>query len=141
MRWKKKKKDECYPAKNVKKAKKAEVNYCPSHPTGETDDSLENLRVELLSEVRQRNGASNVREKMSKTFSYRRKEVVHESPGAGEFKVRWPALFHINEVNASHQSFHCAFSRCVMISLCMYKNGISLNELAVVDQSMADKFI
>ncbi|KAG7471683.1 extracellular calcium-sensing receptor-like [Solea senegalensis] len=89
--------DECFPAKNVKKAKKAEVNYCPSHPTGKTDESLENLRVELLNDVRQRNRASNLREKMSKTFSYRRKEVVHGSPGAGEFKVRWPALFNIDE--------------------------------------------
>ncbi len=97
---KNKSRDECFPAKNVKKAKKAEVNYCPSHPTGETDSSLENLRVELLNDVRLRNRASNVRE-MSKTFSYRRKEVVHGSPGAGEFKVRWPALFHIDEVNSS----------------------------------------
>ena len=39
--------DECFPAKNVMKAKKAEVNYCPSHPSDETDESLENLRVEL----------------------------------------------------------------------------------------------
>lgn len=97
---KNKSRDECFhSAKNVKKAKKAEVNYCPSHPTGETDDSLENLRVELLTDVRQRSRASHVREKMSKTFSYQRKEVVHGSPGAGEMKVRWPALFHINEVN------------------------------------------
>ncbi|KAG7511574.1 hypothetical protein JOB18_003500 [Solea senegalensis] len=95
--------DECFPAKNVKKAKKAEVNYCPSHPTGETDESLENLRVELLNDIRQRNRASNLREKMFKTFSYGRKEVVHGSPGAGEFKVRWPALFNIDEINAEFQ--------------------------------------
>ncbi|XP_049433395.1 uncharacterized protein LOC125889421 [Epinephelus fuscoguttatus] len=50
---KNKSRDECFhSAKNVKKAKKAEVNYCPSHPTGETDDSLENLRVELLTDVK-----------------------------------------------------------------------------------------
>lgn len=90
--------DEYLPAKNVKKPRKAEVNYCPSHPTGETDESLEDVRVELLKDIRQRNSASHVREKMSKTFSYRRKEVVHSSPTAGEFKARWPALFHIQEV-------------------------------------------
>lgn len=90
--------DECLPAKNIKKAKKAEVNYCPSHPVGETDDSLENVRVELLNDVRQRHSASSVRQKMSKTFSYQRKEVVQGNPGAGEFKLRWPALFHIDEV-------------------------------------------
>ncbi|XP_034542087.1 uncharacterized protein LOC117814719 [Notolabrus celidotus] len=74
--------DECLPAKNVKKPKKAEVNFCPSHPTGETDDSLENVRRELLNDVRQRNSAPRVREKMSKTFSYRRKEVVQGNPAA-----------------------------------------------------------
>ncbi|XP_028296793.1 uncharacterized protein LOC114458581 [Gouania willdenowi] len=89
--------DECLPAKNVKKPKKAEVNFFPSHPAGETDESLEKVRLELLVDIRQRNTASRVREKMSKTFSYRRKEVVQEKPTAGEVKTRWPALFHISE--------------------------------------------
>ncbi|RXN39442.1 sterile alpha motif domain-containing 3-like protein [Labeo rohita] len=92
--------DDCLPAKNVKKPKKAEVNFCPSHPAGETDESLENVRLEMLNDVRQRNGASCVKKKMSKTFSYRRKEVVQENPAAGEFKARWLALFHIDEINA-----------------------------------------
>lgn len=29
------------PAANIKKPRKAEVNFCPSHPRGETTDSLE----------------------------------------------------------------------------------------------------
>ncbi|XP_028298447.1 uncharacterized protein LOC114460738 [Gouania willdenowi] len=95
--------DECLPAKNVKKPKKAEVNFFPSHPAGETDESLEKVRLELLVDIRQRNTASRVREKMSKTFSYRRKEVVQEKPTAGEVKTRWPALFHISELNAEFQ--------------------------------------
>ncbi|XP_019205816.1 uncharacterized protein LOC102076552 isoform X1 [Oreochromis niloticus] len=95
--------DDCLPAKNVKKPKKAEVNFCLLHPAGETDDSLENIRVELLTDVRRRNSASDVRQKMSRTFSYRRQEVVQGSPTAGEFKARWPALFQINEVNAEFQ--------------------------------------
>ncbi|KAI9525254.1 hypothetical protein NQZ68_009934 [Dissostichus eleginoides] len=36
------------PARNVKKAKKAEVNYLPPHPQGETSGSLEKKRVDLL---------------------------------------------------------------------------------------------
>lgn len=40
---KNKARDECLPAKNVKKLKKAEVNYCRSHTAGETDESLENV--------------------------------------------------------------------------------------------------
>lgn len=96
---KNKSRDECLPAKNVKKARKAEVNYCPSNPVGETDESLENVRVELLNDVQQRNSASRVREKMSRTFSYRRKEVVQGNPAVKEFKARWPALFHIDGVS------------------------------------------
>lgn len=46
--------DDCRPAKNLKKPKKAKVNYCPSNPAGETDESLENVRVELLNETRRR---------------------------------------------------------------------------------------
>uniref|UniRef100_A0A3B4GG48 Uncharacterized protein n=1 Tax=Pundamilia nyererei TaxID=303518 RepID=A0A3B4GG48_9CICH len=70
--------DDCLPAKNVKKPKK--VNFCPA---GETDDSLENIRVELLTGVRRRNSASDVRQKMSRTFSYRRQEVVLGSSKLG----------------------------------------------------------
>lgn len=101
--------DDCLPAKNVKKPKKAEVNFCPLHPAGETDDSLENIRVELLTDVRRRNSASDVRQKMSRTFSYRRQEVVQGSPTAGEFKARWPALFQINEVKACFFFAECSF--------------------------------
>lgn len=52
--------DECLPAKNVKKPRKAEVSCCPSHPAGETDESVENVRVELLNDVRRRNSASHL---------------------------------------------------------------------------------
>ncbi|KAK0149205.1 hypothetical protein N1851_002085 [Merluccius polli] len=87
--------DDCFPAKKLKKPKNAN----PSHPAGETDESLENVRLELLNDIRQRNSAPHVREKMSRTFSSRRKEVVQGNPAAREFKARWPALFHIDEVS------------------------------------------
>lgn len=45
---------------DVKKPKKAVVNFCPSHPAGETDESLENVRLELLNDVRQRNKVHRV---------------------------------------------------------------------------------
>ncbi|XP_066510848.1 uncharacterized protein [Hoplias malabaricus] len=95
--------DECFPAKNVKNPKKAEVNFCPDHPSGENAESLEKLRLELLKDVRQRNSTAVVREKMSKTFSYRRREVVQESPVVGDFKMKWPALFQIDEIGAEFQ--------------------------------------
>lgn len=49
--FKNKSSDECLSAKNVKKARKAEVNCCPSNPAGETDEGLEEVRVELLNDV------------------------------------------------------------------------------------------
>ncbi|KAK0131473.1 hypothetical protein N1851_033827 [Merluccius polli] len=35
-------------ALNVKKPRRAEVNYCPQHPKGETTDTLENERIALI---------------------------------------------------------------------------------------------
>ncbi|XP_034545634.1 uncharacterized protein LOC117817198 [Notolabrus celidotus] len=81
------------PAKNCKRPKRAEVNYLPPHPSGESTDSLEMERQELLKEVKKTNNAKVIREKMAKAFSYRRHEVVVQSPTAGDFKERWPALF------------------------------------------------
>lgn len=87
------------PAKNCKRPKRAEVNYLPPHPSGENMDSLEMERQELLKAVKIRNSAKVIQEKMAKTFSYRRQEVVGESPVVDDFKERWPALFCESEVN------------------------------------------
>nr|XP_029137678.1 uncharacterized protein LOC114921648 [Labrus bergylta] len=45
------------PAKNCKRPKRAEVNYLPPHPSGESTDSLEMERQQLLKEVKIRNNA------------------------------------------------------------------------------------
>ncbi|XP_066564929.1 sterile alpha motif domain-containing protein 3 [Amia ocellicauda] len=92
--------DQCHAALKVKKPRRAEVNYCPEYPRGETSDSLERERVELLSEIKKRNNEKVVKEKIQKTFSYRRQEVVQENPMVAEFKTRWPALFSVSEINA-----------------------------------------
>lgn len=81
------------PSKNVKKPKKAEVNYLPPHPIGESQDTLEEERLQLLDEVKKKNNAKIIADKMSKTFSSRRLEVVTLSPSVDAFKERWPALF------------------------------------------------
>lgn len=86
------------PAKNVKKPRKAEVNYLPPHPKGETTDSLERERVDLLHEVTKRGNCQVVAEKMAKTFSLRRQEVICEAPAIKDFKERWPALFDATQV-------------------------------------------
>lgn len=86
-------KDDRKPAKNIKKAKKAEVNYLPTHPTGETDDTLENVRLDLIAASKKKDSVTSINYMMSRTYSLRRKEVVVQSPRVAEFKERWPALF------------------------------------------------
>lgn len=68
------------PAKNVKKPRKAEVNYLPPHPQGETVESLEKERMELLNEVKKRNNSQVDGEKMARTLTFCRKEVVDLNP-------------------------------------------------------------
>uniref|UniRef100_A0A3B3HUQ4 Uncharacterized protein n=1 Tax=Oryzias latipes TaxID=8090 RepID=A0A3B3HUQ4_ORYLA len=87
------------PAASIKKPRRSEVNYCPPHPIGESDTSLERLRVELLDDVT-RTSREIIKRKMEKTFSYRRREVISEEPMVQDFKTRWPALFHMSEINA-----------------------------------------
>lgn len=90
--------DRYQPAYNVKKPRKAEINFCPPYPAGETQDSMEAERLALLSEVKKRHNDQVVKEKMAKTFAYRRQEVVKDKPMIGEFKKRWPGLFTVAEV-------------------------------------------
>ncbi|XP_008278365.1 uncharacterized protein LOC103356092 [Stegastes partitus] len=84
----------------IKRPRRAEVNYCPPYPTGESDMSLEKVRLELLSDMQKRNNREVVKMKMEKTFAYRRHEVVRDAPMIHDFQARWPALFEVNEINA-----------------------------------------
>lgn len=90
----------------VKKPKKAEVNYCPDYPLGETKETLEHQRTVLLSEVTKRNNEQVIRVLMDRTFSLRRHEVVEDLPSIGEFKNRWPALFNEREVSLCNVSYN-----------------------------------
>ncbi|XP_016109761.1 uncharacterized protein [Sinocyclocheilus grahami] len=93
--------DKCQPAYNVKKPRKAEVNFCPPpYPAGETQESLESKRVSLLSEVKKRHNNAVIKERMAKTFAYKRQEVVRDKPMIAEIKTRWPGLFTVPEVEA-----------------------------------------
>ncbi|KAL7833671.1 hypothetical protein AOLI_G00286310 [Acnodon oligacanthus] len=96
--------DDSAPAKNLKKPKKAEVNYLPPYPTGETKESLEKVRIELIEEVKKRDNEKIISEKMAKTFSLRREEIVTQCPLI-DLKERWPALFTL----AQHNGFFFLF--------------------------------
>lgn len=95
---KNKRKGQGKPAANIKKPRKAEVNFCPSHPRGETTESLEAERVALLTEVKKKKNEAVIKEKMQRTFSYRRQEILQE-PMITEVRNRWPALFEVGEVS------------------------------------------
>lgn len=70
----------------VKKPRRAEVNYLPDFPAGENQESLEKERLALLS-------GQVIKVKMERTFALRRHEIVHDMPFIAEFKSRWPAVF------------------------------------------------
>lgn len=82
----------------VKKPRKAEVNYCPDYPAGETKESLEEERKALILEVKKKNNQQLIKSKMERTFAYRRQEVIKDMPFIVEFKNRWPALFSESQV-------------------------------------------
>ncbi|KAJ8361311.1 hypothetical protein SKAU_G00178360 [Synaphobranchus kaupii] len=92
--------EDALPAKKVKRPKRGEANHIPDIPTGETPDKLENERLSLLSEVKKRNNRAVIKDKMDKTFSLQRQEIVEKQSGMEELKGRWPALFTMDEINA-----------------------------------------
>ncbi|KAK0133463.1 hypothetical protein N1851_031026 [Merluccius polli] len=53
-------------------------------------------RQELLNEVKKKNNDKVIQEKMCKTFSMRRLEVVSGTQAAEDFTERWPALLCAN---------------------------------------------
>lgn len=83
--------------KIVKKPKRAKQNYLPSHPPGETDDTLENLRQP--ERKRKKDSVTNINYMMARTYSWRRQEVVAQSLDVAAFKERSPALFEAFQVN------------------------------------------
>uniref|UniRef100_A0A667W8B2 PB1 domain-containing protein n=1 Tax=Myripristis murdjan TaxID=586833 RepID=A0A667W8B2_9TELE len=82
----------------VKKAKRAEVNFCPTYPATETEESMEAMQKALLLDLKKRNNREVVKQKMEKTFAHRRHEVVRDAPMVEDFMARWPALFEVSEV-------------------------------------------
>ncbi|KAL6099179.1 uncharacterized protein ACO6RY_18155 [Pungitius sinensis] len=91
--------EDALPAKKVKRPRRGEANHIPDIPTGETPDKLEKQRLSLLSEVKKQNNRAVIKDKMGKTFSLRRQEIVGKELGVEELKERWPALFTMAEAS------------------------------------------
>lgn len=89
--------------KNVKKPKRAKLHFLPSHPPGEIDDTLENLRLEMIDSRKKKNSLTNINYMMARTYSCRRQEVVAQSPDVADFIEKWPALFEAFQVITTDQ--------------------------------------
>lgn len=86
-------------AKMWKKPRKAEVNYLPPYPAGQDEESQEQERIQLLTEVGKRDNNKSIKEKMSKTFAHRRNKIINQSPTIEDITARWPALFEASNVS------------------------------------------
>ncbi|KAK7918866.1 hypothetical protein WMY93_010150 [Mugilogobius chulae] len=81
------------PARGVKKPRRAEANFYPALPTGETYASLEQERLALLTEVKIRHNDRVIADKMARTFAYRRQEVVNQEPESWILKTGGQPFF------------------------------------------------
>ncbi|RXN30823.1 sterile alpha motif domain-containing 3-like isoform X1 [Labeo rohita] len=85
--------------KNIKKAKKGELNFLPNFPDGFDQTGLEDARKILVDEMQKRTpNGQLVKEKMDLTFALRRREVVETKPAICQMVERWPALFTEDQV-------------------------------------------
>ncbi|KAL7381377.1 hypothetical protein ABVT39_004934 [Epinephelus coioides] len=99
--------DAASPHASIKRPRRAEVNYLPQLPRGETLDTLEVLRVNMLMEMEKTDkdsiDLSVIDTNMNKTFAARRLEIVNSSPSVEHVQERWPALFLEHQVRAEYQ--------------------------------------
>lgn len=85
--------DKDHPHSNIKRARRAEVNFLPNFPRGQNQASLEEIRVEILHDVeKSEKNLSLIEGHMQTTFALRRQEIVQENPMVKDFLVRWLAL-------------------------------------------------
>uniref|UniRef100_A0A8P4G4W2 Sterile alpha motif domain-containing protein 3 n=1 Tax=Dicentrarchus labrax TaxID=13489 RepID=A0A8P4G4W2_DICLA len=110
--------DNDHPHQNIKKARKAEVNYLINLPKDQTPATLETLREEIIHDVEKTEQNQLVIGKlMNTTYALHRQEIVGAlvAPQVRDVVDRWPALlmesqvfaeFHrINNVNLRNQFY------------------------------------
>lgn len=81
---------------NIKRPKRGEVNFLPNYPFGETKDTLETMRLEIVEEFKKTSSERDmllIHQYMQRTFALRREEIVNSAPPIAELKDRWPAIF------------------------------------------------
>ncbi|KAM9445844.1 uncharacterized protein Hap1MRO34_024581 [Clarias gariepinus] len=110
--------DKDHPHQNIKKARKAEVNYIINLPKDQTPATLETMREEIIHEVEKTERNQLVIGKLMNTsYALRRQEIVGAlvAPRVRDVMSRWPALlmesqvfaeFHrINNINLRNQFY------------------------------------
>ncbi|XP_054893409.1 uncharacterized protein LOC129364652 [Poeciliopsis prolifica] len=65
---------------------------------GEDEESQEQERIQLFTEVKKEDNNALIKEKMAKTFAHRRNEIINQSPSIEKIKARWPALFEPSHI-------------------------------------------
>ncbi|KAL6455495.1 hypothetical protein MHYP_G00360350 [Metynnis hypsauchen] len=80
---------------NIKRARRAEVNYLPNFPRGEDALSLERLRVHIADEASKADRNLQMIAKLMQTaYALRRKQIIVDNPSqpVKDFLQNWPAL-------------------------------------------------
>lgn len=76
------------------------MNYLPNFPRGETEETLEEMRIQIIQETEKTEKNHILIEKlMHTTFALRRQHNVQGSPQVREFLQNWPALQMQSQVN------------------------------------------
>uniref|UniRef100_A0A8C3AFD0 Uncharacterized protein n=1 Tax=Cyclopterus lumpus TaxID=8103 RepID=A0A8C3AFD0_CYCLU len=84
---------------NIKRPKRAEVNFLPNFPQGKDPSSLEQLRQTNVEEVKKtEKSLPLIRKMMETTFPLRRQTIVMSCPPVNELMDLWPALKIESEV-------------------------------------------
>lgn len=81
------------PHTDIKRPKKAEVNFLLNFPRGEDAVSLEQLRLQIVNEVKKsEKNHILITKLMHTTYALQRKEIISDDLPVGEILDRWPAL-------------------------------------------------
>ena len=84
---------------NIKRPKRAEVNFLPNFAQGKDPSSLEQLRQTIVEEVKKtEKNLPLIRKMMETKFPLRRQTIVMSSPPVNELMDLWPALKIESEV-------------------------------------------
>ncbi|XP_036447956.1 uncharacterized protein LOC118822786 [Colossoma macropomum] len=82
-----------HPHSNIKRARRSEVNFLPNFPRGESQATLEEMRLQIIQEVEkaERNQLL-IGKLMQTTFALCRQDIVKGDLLVRDFLMSWPAL-------------------------------------------------